>query len=106
MTNKVKLKTNSGASKRFKIKSNGSIKRYSAFMRHILTKKSTKRKSQLRGYIAKCDYLPLNYYYPIIEDSKCQSEKRRYCEPNIKILSQAKGFRGRKMYLELLNKLS
>ena len=44
-----KLKTKSGAAKRFRKQANGGIKRGSAFMRHILTKKSTKRKRQLRG---------------------------------------------------------
>lgn len=44
-----KMKTNSGALKRFKVKKNGSIKRGSAFRSHILTKKSQKRKRNLRG---------------------------------------------------------
>ena len=44
-----KMKTNSGALKRFKVKKNGSIKRGSAFRSHILTKMSQKRKRNLRG---------------------------------------------------------
>jgi large subunit ribosomal protein L35 len=44
-----KMKTKKSASKRFKVRSSGTIKRSHAFMRHILTKKSTKRKRQLRG---------------------------------------------------------
>ncbi len=44
-----KMKTKKSAAKRFKIRSGGSIKRSQAYMRHILTKKSTKRKRQLRG---------------------------------------------------------
>ena len=44
-----KMKSNSGALKRFKVKKNGSIKRGSAFRSHILTKKSQKRKVKLRG---------------------------------------------------------
>ena len=44
-----KVKTKRSASKRFKIRAGGSIKRSRAYMRHILTKKSTKRKRQLRG---------------------------------------------------------
>lgn len=43
-----KIKTNKGASKRFKVTGNGSIKRGQSHRRHILTKKSTKRKRQLR----------------------------------------------------------
>ncbi|MEW6445399.1 MAG: 50S ribosomal protein L35 [Pseudomonadota bacterium] len=41
-----KIKSNSGAAKRFKKTARG-FKRGSAFMRHILTKKSSKTKRQL-----------------------------------------------------------
>ena len=44
-----KMKTKSGAKKRFIIRAGGSIKRSKAFKRHILTKKTTKSKRQLRG---------------------------------------------------------
>jgi large subunit ribosomal protein L35 len=44
-----KMKTKSGAAKRFKVRSGGSVKRSMAFKRHILTKKTTKNKRQLRG---------------------------------------------------------
>ena len=44
-----KLKTNRGAAKRFKISGTGRIKRSQANRRHILTKKTTKRKRHLRG---------------------------------------------------------
>ena len=44
-----KLKSKSGAAKRFKATGGGRIKRSSAYLRHILTKKSTKRKRHLRG---------------------------------------------------------
>jgi large subunit ribosomal protein L35 len=44
-----KMKTKSGAKKRFIIRASGSIKRSQAFKRHILTKKTTKNKRQLRG---------------------------------------------------------
>ena len=44
-----KVKTKKSASKRFKIRAGGSVKRSRAYMRHILTKKSTKRKRHLRG---------------------------------------------------------
>jgi len=43
-----KLKIHSGAAKRFKKTSSG-YKRKSAYKNHILTKKSPKRKRQLRG---------------------------------------------------------
>ncbi|MBX7246329.1 MAG: 50S ribosomal protein L35 [Candidatus Sumerlaeaceae bacterium] len=44
-----KIKTNSGAAKRFKITANGKVKRGSANRRHILNSKTTKRKRHLRG---------------------------------------------------------
>ncbi len=47
-----KMKTKSGAKKRFRVRGSGSIKRSQAFKRHILTKKSTKTKRQLRGSAA------------------------------------------------------
>lgn len=43
-----KIKSNSGAAKRFKKTANG-FKHKQSFRSHILTKKSTKRKRQLRG---------------------------------------------------------
>jgi large subunit ribosomal protein L35 len=42
-----KVKTNSGAKKRFKLTGTGKIKRKHAFKSHILTKKSIKRKRNL-----------------------------------------------------------
>jgi large subunit ribosomal protein L35 len=44
-----KMKTKSGAAKRFLVRASGSVKRASANRRHILTKKAQKRKRQLRG---------------------------------------------------------
>ena len=42
-----KLKTHSGAAKRFKKTGTGKVKRGHAFARHILTSKNSKRKRQL-----------------------------------------------------------
>ena len=42
-----KLKTHSGAAKRFKKTGTGKVKRGHAYKRHILTSKGTKRKRQL-----------------------------------------------------------
>jgi large subunit ribosomal protein L35 len=42
-----KMKTNSGAKKRFRLTGSGQIKRKHAYKSHILTKKSTKRKRNL-----------------------------------------------------------
>ena len=39
-----KLKTHTGAKKRFKLTKNGKVKRAKAYKSHILNKKSTKRK--------------------------------------------------------------
>jgi len=44
-----KLKTNRGAAKRFKRTASGGFKRAQSHHRHILTKKSTKRKRHLRS---------------------------------------------------------
>ena len=43
-----KMKTNKGTAKRFKVKKSGKVKRGAAFRSHILTKKSPKRKRNLR----------------------------------------------------------
>ena len=43
-----KLKTHSGAKKRFKLTKNGKVKRAHAYKSHILNKKSTTRKRSLR----------------------------------------------------------
>ena len=42
-----KMKTNRGAAKRFRRTGSGKFKRAQSFRRHILTKKSTKRKRNL-----------------------------------------------------------
>ncbi|MBA2684403.1 MAG: 50S ribosomal protein L35 [Gemmatimonadaceae bacterium] len=49
-----KMKTHKGAAKRFKLTASGKVKRFKAFKSHILTKKSSKRKRNLRrpGLIA------------------------------------------------------
>ena len=44
-----KMKTKKSAAKRFRVRAGGTIKRGQAFKRHILTKKTTKTKRQLRG---------------------------------------------------------
>lgn len=44
-----KLRTNRGAAKRFRKMGSGHFKRRQSFKNHILTKKSAKRKRQLRG---------------------------------------------------------
>mgnify|MGYP000013078762 FL=1 len=52
-----KMKTNRGAAKRFKKTGSGGFKRKQSHLRHILTKKSTKRKRHLRmgEQVAECD---------------------------------------------------
>ena len=52
-----KMKTISGAKKRFKLTGTGKIKRKHAFKSHILTKKTTKRKRNLAytGQVDKAD---------------------------------------------------
>ena len=43
-----KMKTSRAAAKRFKLNGNGKLKRAKSYKSHILTKKSTKRKRNLR----------------------------------------------------------
>ena len=43
-----KMKTHKGATKRFKLTASGKVKRFKAYKSHILTKKSAKRKRNLR----------------------------------------------------------
>ena len=49
-----KMKTNRSAAKRFRKTGSGKLKRAKAFTSHILTKKSAKRKRNLRktGYVS------------------------------------------------------
>ena len=44
-----KMKSKRGASKRFRVRPGGTVKRGQAYKRHILTKKSTQTKRKLRG---------------------------------------------------------
>jgi large subunit ribosomal protein L35 len=44
-----KLKTHSGAKKRFNLTKTGKVKRACAYKNHILNKKTTKRKRRLRN---------------------------------------------------------
>ncbi len=52
-----KMKTNSSAKKRFKVTGSGKIKRAHAYKRHILKKKTTKKKTNLtvNTIVKKCD---------------------------------------------------
>lgn len=61
-----KLKTHSGAKKRFKLTKNGKVKRAHAFKSHILNKKSTKRKRGLRkaGYADKTNVAAIKKLIP------------------------------------------
>ena len=55
-----KLKTHSGAQKRFNLTKTGKVKRAHAFKSHILTKKDTKRGRRLRScllYTSLCGQL-------------------------------------------------
>lgn len=46
-----KIKTHSGAKKRFKLTKTGKVKRAHAYKSHILNKKTTKRKRNLRKVV-------------------------------------------------------
>ncbi len=61
-----KMKTHSGAKKRFKVTKNGKLKRAHANRRHILNKKTTKRKRALRkgGYADKSNVAAIKLLVP------------------------------------------
>ena len=61
-----KLKTHRGAAKRFKKTASGGFKRKQSHLRHILTKKSTKRKRHLRSkqMVAKSDVAQIRTMLP------------------------------------------
>jgi large subunit ribosomal protein L35 len=61
-----KLKTKSGAKKRFKITGTGKIKRKNAFKNHILTKKETKQKRRLshKSVVNKADERNIKLMFP------------------------------------------
>ncbi len=63
---KYKIKTHTGAKKRFKLTKNGRVKRGKAFRSHILTKMSTKRKRNLRkgGYADKTNEAAIKKMLP------------------------------------------
>lgn len=63
-----KLKNHSGAAKRFRRAGSGKFKRGQAFTSHILTKKSTKRKRQLRSpmTVCKADHLSVRKLLPLL----------------------------------------
>jgi large subunit ribosomal protein L35 len=61
-----KLKTHRGASKRFKVTAKGKIKRSKAFGSHLLTKKSSKRKRNLKQatFVVKSEYKKMKELLP------------------------------------------
>ncbi|MBF0280957.1 MAG: 50S ribosomal protein L35 [Zetaproteobacteria bacterium] len=61
-----KMKSNSGAAKRFSKTGSGKWKRNNAFGQHILTKKSPKRKRNIRGseLVARSDAKALTRLIP------------------------------------------
>jgi len=61
-----KLKTKSGAKKRFKVTGTGKVKRKKAFKNHILTKKETKQKRNLAkpGLVSKADMSNVKFMLP------------------------------------------
>ena len=61
-----KMKSNKGAAKRFKKTASGGFKRKQSHLRHILTKKSSKRKLHLRPktMVAACDVEQVNRMLP------------------------------------------
>ena len=63
---KNKIKTHSGAKKRFKLTKTGKVKKACAYKSHILTKKETKRTRRLRhgGYADKTNVAAIKELIP------------------------------------------
>ena len=63
-----KIKTKRGAAKRLRVTASGRLKRGKAFRSHILTKKTTKQKRNLRqtGYVDKSDEKNLKRLVPYL----------------------------------------
>jgi large subunit ribosomal protein L35 len=63
-----KMKTNRGAAKRFRKTGSGRFKCKQSHLRHILTKKSSKRKRHLRStsMIADCDLAQVRSLLPYV----------------------------------------
>ncbi len=63
-----KIKTNRGAAKRFRKTGTGKIRRNKAYTSHILTKKTTKRKRDLRQsvIVAKADARNVSQLVPYL----------------------------------------
>jgi len=63
-----KMKTHRGAAKRFKVTATGKIKRSKAYKSHILTKKSPKRKRNLRkaGVVSSGDAMRIKKIIPYL----------------------------------------
>jgi large subunit ribosomal protein L35 len=61
-----KMKTNRSAAKRFKKTASGKLKHKRAFLRHILTSKSSKRKRQMRrpAYVGPADQKRMEVLLP------------------------------------------
>jgi len=61
-----KLKTHKGAAKRFRLTATGKVKRGHSHARHILTKKTTKRKRHLDidALVAEADQIPTKRMLP------------------------------------------
>ena len=74
-----KIKSHSASKKRFALTKNGLVKRAKMNRRHILTKKSTKRKRQLRG-AAYADKHCVDDPLRISDRENCQERK-----PNLEV---------------------
>ena len=94
-----KMKTKSGAAKRFRARGSGKFKRSHAFLRHILTKKSTKRKRNCGTWPLP---IPTNQVHapccptlnggsPCHESNEVTARARHK-----KVMDAAKGYRGRR----------
>ena len=77
-----KLKTSKSAAKRFKVTGTGKLVRNKAYKSHILTKKSTQRKRNLRKVIVTdaTNAKVMKKILPYLQNSKLRRRKDRWQE--------------------------
>ena len=81
-----KIKTHSGAKKRFKLTKTGKVKRAHAYKSHILNKKTTKRKRNLRKTVC-ADVTNVTSLFVFSKNFTTKKDlaniARSFCYPNL-----------------------
>ena len=101
-----KMKSNSGAAKRFRKTASGRFKSKQSHLRHILTKKSTKRKRHLRGkklvHASDTKRYPTHVTLRLRQETRTMARVKRGVVARArhkKVLKQAKGYYGARSHV-------